>query len=195
VPATVTADSVLKQTSLLIEEIRSASFPELGKAEIQLQLLKSDVDFFRTRFGFPQFVLGTKMHYLIKVNPKLFELCAPEEGLKAIIAHELSHVVYYSKGNRIRLFGLTRLLSKSFTAHFERWTDLQAISRGYGEGLKSYRQWLYQNVPPNKLQEKYRDYFSPAEIDAILLRIQRRPQLLGYWLKHIPGNLNEIEKQ
>jgi hypothetical protein len=96
------------------------------------------------------------------------------------------------RGNRIRLLGLTRLLSKNFTAHFERWTDLQAISRGYGEGLKSYCQWLYQNAPPNKLQEKYRDYFSPEEIDAILVRIQRRPQLLGYRFKHIPGNLKEL---
>lgn len=195
IPAVVTTESVLKQTSLLIERIKSSSFPELGKAEIRLQILESHVDFFRTRFGLPQFFLGKKMHYLIRVNPKLFELRAPEGGLEAIIAHELSHVVYYSQGNRVRLFGLTRLLSKTFTARFERWTDLQAISRGYGEGLKAYRQWLYQHVPRNKLEEKRRNYFSPAEIDAILLRIQSRPELLDYWLKNTPRSLKEIEKQ
>ena len=170
------------------------SFPELKQTEVQVELLQSNSDFFRTRFGFPQFFLSKKMRYFVKVNPKVVELRVPEEGLEAIIAHELSHVVYYAQGNRLKLFGLTRLLSRDFTARFERWTDLQAISRGYGERLKTYRQWLYQNVPQNKLEEKRRNYFSPAEIDAILSRIQNRPELLDYWFKNIPRSLKEIEK-
>jgi hypothetical protein len=94
--------------------------------------------------------------------------------------------------NRVRLLGLARLASKGFTARFERWADLVAIARGYGEGLKEYRRWLYQNVPARNLKEKKRDYFSPEEIDAILSEEQKRPGRITYWLKHVPGNLGEI---
>jgi len=190
----VTPEAVLAHISELTEKIKSVSFPELKQMEVQVKLLQSNSDFFRTRFGLPQFFFSKKMRYLVKVNPKVVPFQAPEEGLEAIIAHELSHVVYYAQGNRLRLFGLTRLVSKDFTVCFERRTDLQAISRGYGERLKTYRQWLYQNVPPDKLEEKRRNYFSPAEIDAILSRIQSRPELLEHWLKNIPRSLKEIEK-
>jgi len=125
----------------------------------------------------------------------VFDLQAPEDGVRAIIAHELGHVFYYKKGNRMRLFGLIRLISKGYRSGFERWTDLQAISRGYADGLKTYRKWLYKNVPQKKLEEKRRSYFSPEEIDAIKSRIQARPKLLTYWLKHVPRNLKEIQEQ
>ena len=36
------------------------------------------------------------------------------------------------------------------------------------------------------------NYFSPEEIDAILSATQARPELLAYWLKHVPRNLKEI---
>jgi hypothetical protein len=132
------------------------------------------------------------MRYLIRVNPKVCSLQAPEAGVRAILAHELAHVLYLKNRNRAQLFGLARLISKGFTARFERWTDLQAISRGYGEGLKEYRRWLYQHVPNHKLSEKLRNYFSPEEIDAILSLSHERPELLTYWLKRAPRNLKEI---
>jgi hypothetical protein len=132
------------------------------------------------------------MRYLVFVNPRAYELQAPEAGVRAIIAHELAHVAYFKKRNRLRLLGLVRLTSKQFTARFERWADLKAISLGYGEGLKEYRRWLYSNVPASKLAEKQRNYFSPEEIDAILSASRNRPELIGYWLKHVPLNLNQI---
>jgi Zn-dependent protease with chaperone function len=91
------------------------------------------------------------MRYLVFVNPRVFEMQAPEEGVRAIIAHELAHLVYFKRRKRVRLVGLVRLTSNRFTAKFERWADLKAISLGYGEGLKEYRQWLYSNVPSSKL--------------------------------------------
>jgi hypothetical protein len=132
------------------------------------------------------------MRYLVFVNPRGFELQAPEAGVRAIIAHELGHVVYFKRRNRVRLLGLARLTSKRFSVEFERWADLKAISLGYGEGLKEYRHWLYRNVPASKLAEKQRNYFSPAEIDAILSASRRRPELLEYWLKHVPLSLDQI---
>src|SRR5262249_53007760 len=98
------------------------------------------------------------------------------------------------KRNRIQLIGLARLATKGFTARFERWADLQAIARGYGEGLKEYRKWLYRSIPPESLEEKKRDYFSPEEIDQILLAARAQPDLITYWLKHVPRNLNQLQK-
>jgi hypothetical protein len=107
----------------------------------------------------------------------------------------LAHVLYLKNRNRGRLLGLARLISKGFTARFERWTDLQAISHGYGEGLKEYRRWLYQHVPYQMLPEKLRNYFSPEKIDAILSLSHERPELLTYWLKRAPRNLQEIRER
>jgi hypothetical protein len=128
----------------------------------------------------------------VYVNPRLFELQAPEAGVRAIIAHELAHVLYFKNRNRVQLLGLVRLISKRYTAKFERRSDLKAISLGYGEGLKAYRRWLYGNVPASKLGEKRRNYFSPEEIDAILSASRTRPELLDYWVKQVPLSLDEI---
>jgi hypothetical protein len=132
------------------------------------------------------------MRYLVFVNPRVFEMQAPEEGVRAIIAHELAHLVYFKRRNRVRLAGLVRLTSKRFTARFERWADLKAISLGYGEGLKEYRRWLYSNVPASKLADKQRNYFSPDEIDAIFSKARARPELFEHWLKNVPLSMDQI---
>jgi hypothetical protein len=134
------------------------------------------------------------MRYYVEVNLALFQGQPPSEGVCAILAHELSHVVSLSHGNRIHRFGLVRLVSKRYTAKFERRTDLEAIHRGYGDGLKSYRVWVYAHVPPNKLPAKLRNYFSPDEIVAIQMRLEEQPDLFAYWTKHVPENLEQIEK-
>jgi hypothetical protein len=107
------------------------------------------------------------MHYVIRVNSAAALIAAPEEGKRAIIAHELAHVAYYANGNRLRLVGLIRLGSKGFREQFEKRADLEALRRGYAQGLKQYRIWLYQHVSPAVLREKRRDYLTPEEIDAL----------------------------
>ena len=104
---------------------------------------------------------------MIRVNSAAALIAAPEEGKRAIIAHELAHVAYYANGNRLRLFGLIRLASKGFRQRFEKRADVQALQRGYAQGLKQYRIWLYQHVSAAALKEKRRDYLTPEEIDAI----------------------------
>ncbi len=184
----------IERTRSMVEEIRARSFPELRNAEIKIKTFDSSSDYFRSRFGWPQFFFG-RMRCILLVNPDVFGRNAPEEAIRAIIAHELAHALYYKKGNRLRLFGLIRLISRDFTAGFERAADLQAISRGYGEGLKQYRSWLYRNVPQEKLGEKKRNYFSPEEIDAIISATERRPELMREWLRRAPRNLSQIEEQ
>lgn len=188
--------SALERARQLVEEVRAASFPELAQADIQVQLFDNDSDYFRTRFAFPQFLSERRMRYLLRVNPRVFALNAPDDGIRAIIAHELGHVLWFQQRNRIRLPGLVRLSAQVFTARFERRTDLIAIARGYGDGLIAYRRWLYQHIPSKKLPEKQRNYFSPEEITAIQASLKNHPDLLEAWLRDVPLNLKQImEKQ
>ncbi len=185
-------DAVIKQVSRIVEEVRIASYPELNDAEIEIELFDSQSDYFQTRFTFTSFLLGRKLRCLLKVNRNLFADNVPDDGLRAIIAHELGHALYFKSGNRIKLLGLVRLVCKGFTARFERGTDMQAIARGYGQGLKSYRAWLYGQIPTKNLAEKKRNYFSPEEIDVLELKLLAQPELLKQWLKRPPCSLKEI---
>lgn len=188
-------ESVLGRTRLVLEQIRSTSYPELNTTQIQIRIMNNEADFFRARLRFPDFFFKSRIRYAIRVDPRVFELQAPEAGLRAIMAHELGHVAYLKKKNRLQLLGMVRLGSREFAARFERRTDLEAISRGYAEGLKTYRQWLYQHVPGTKLKEKQQSYFSPAEIEVLVSEIEKCPGLLQFWMKNPPLNLKEIEEE
>src|SRR5882762_7556071 len=147
------ARAAVGRARVLADEIIAASYPEFKTLDIRIKPFRSRSDYFKVRFGIPQYFFA-RMRYLLFINPRVFELQAPEAGVRAIIAHELGHVAYFRMRNRARLVGLVRLTSK--------------------------------------LSEKHRNYFSPDEIDAILSASRNRPQLIEYWLKHVPLSLNEI---
>jgi hypothetical protein len=157
----------------LVREVRSSSFPELLDKDIRVQQFTGSSDYFQARFSILRFLAVRRMRYVIRVNKAAALLAAPEGGKRAIIAHELAHVAYYANGNRLRLFGLIRLASKGFRERFEKRTDVEVLQRGYAQGLKQYRIWLYQHVSAGVLQEKRRDYVTPEEIDAIQRQIGR----------------------
>jgi hypothetical protein len=180
-------------TRPLMRNVQRTSFPELAKVDLRVRAFHSQSDYLRTRFSISRFLLLRRMRYFIDVNPALFRQQAPTDGVCSILAHELVHVVSISHGNRIRQFGLVRLLSKRHTAKFERGTDLEAIHRGYGEGLKSFRSWLYTHIPPSKLADKQRNYFSPEEITAIQQKLREQPDLFVYWSRHVPLSRQEIQ--
>ena len=196
IPQAQTKDSqqTLERARRLMTEVKGEAYPELRETEIQLKIFHSQSDYFRTRFNASHFLSGRKMQYIIEVNPKVFDSDVPELGLRAIMVHELGHVLYFKQRKRVQLLGLIRLLSGKYTAKFERRTDLQAIIRGYGPGLIAYRQWLYQHIPQSSVEKKKRDYFSPGEITAILNISRANPNKLSYWLKHVPLNLEAITK-
>ncbi|MEO8024993.1 MAG: hypothetical protein ABI823_00885 [Bryobacteraceae bacterium] len=171
--------------------VENASFPELTGVDVRSRTFHSRSDFLKTGFSFVRFFLPLRMRYFVKINPEMFPRGVPEDGLCAILAHELSHVVELSRGMRIRRFALIRLLSKSYTARFERRTDLEAIERGYAAGLAAYRTWIYSNIPPEDLPQKRRNYFSPEEIDVVSRRLRAQPDLAVRWRKRIPMTLDE----
>lgn len=189
-------NAVIARTSLIVREIVEKSYPELRATRIKIKTFDSRADYFRSRFSLVRFITFRKLDYLILVNPRIFGKDEPTDAaVRAIIAHELAHVAYYERHNRFELLGLMSLLSNSFTVSFERGADLEAIRRGYGTGLKDYRQWLYQNIPPKNLHAKKRDYFSPEEIDLILQATDAKPVLFDFWRKNIPRNLEEIKRK
>jgi len=59
--------------------------------------------------------------------------------------------------------------------------------------LKNYRIWVYLHIPPSKLQEKRRNYFSPEEIAAIEKKLLEQPDFFAYWSEHVPMNLQAIQ--
>jgi hypothetical protein len=176
-----------------VRMVQAASFPELKDVNVATGSFRSDADYFRTRFNMTRFLFLLPMRFRVEVNSKLFSEQAPQDGACAILAHELVHVADLKRGNRLRRLGLVRLLSGTYTARFERKTDLEAIARGYGEGLKSYRVWVYGHVPPGKVEEKKRRYFSPEEIAAIEKGLREKPELLEYWRERVPMSLEETE--
>jgi hypothetical protein len=172
-----------------IQRVGRSSFPDL-----RVRAFRSQSDYFRTRFSWSRFLLLMRMRYFVDFNPALLQRQAPSDGTCAIMAHELAHVASLSRGNRIRRLGLIRLISERYTVKFERGADLEAIHRGYGDGLKAYRTWVYSHIPPDRLQQKLRTYFSPEEITAIQVKLQEQPDLFEYWKRHVPTNLQEIQR-
>lgn len=183
----------IKQTQLFIDEIIRNSYPEINVEKIKIKTFESDTNYFKTRFSYTRFLTFKKMRHLVYVNPKVFQLNVSENGIRAILAHELAHILYYTKKNRLELLGLVRLSSRSFTTKFERRADLEAIKRGYGEGLMEYRRWLYQNIPQEEVENKQKDYFSPEEIELIVKITKQKPEMFEVWQKKIPRNINEIK--
>ncbi len=184
----------IEKTNLFVNEIAKRSYPEINLQKIKIKSFDSDTNFFKARFSYTRFLTFQKMRHIIYVNPKFYSLNASENATRSIIAHELAHILYYTKKNRLELLGLASLASGSFTIKFERKTDLVAIKRGYGEGLIEYREWLYKQIPKNEIESKKKNYFSPEEIRMILQITKDRPEMFEIWRKDVPKNIDEIKK-
>ena len=184
----------MREIGALVESVRAASFPQLKDAHIAIQPMSSDYIYFESRFTLPSLLFQRQLRYQVLYNPAALSRRAPPDGLRAILAHELAHIDYFHRESRMGLVSLVLLLSAPFAARFERAADLEAIWLGYGPGLESYRVWLYRNVPPSRMEEKRRDYFSPEEIEAILRAAQQNPQIMGVFSACVPRGLKEVER-
>jgi len=74
--------------SRLVREITTDSFPFLLNKDIRVQEFENRSDYFQARFSMLRFLTGRRMHYAVRVNSALALLAVPEEGKRAIIAHE-----------------------------------------------------------------------------------------------------------
>ncbi len=191
---TVSDSDVIKKTRQLVKEIVERSFPELEGEKIEIKSFKSRTNYFKTQFSISRFLTFRKMKTIVLVNPEVFAQNAPDEGIRAILAHELGHALFYKERQRLQLLGLIRLASGKFTARFERQTDLTAIERGYGKGLLIYREWLYERVSGKSLERKKRHYFTPEEINLLIAAFEKDPKSAQKLKKNVPRNLDELKK-
>ncbi len=185
----------IQRAERLVEDVRSLSYPEISPQDLGVNGFRSNSDFFNARFSITRYLTFRRLKTTIFINPAVFGSSAPSDNaLRAIVAHELAHALYYTTRNRLRLFGLVRLTSSEFAAQFERKADLVAISRGYGDGLIEYRHWLYENVPRKALKVKKRNYFAPAEIKVLQEILNKDSKSFDKFMRKVPRTLGELEE-
>jgi predicted SprT family Zn-dependent metalloprotease len=81
----------------------------LEDAEITVYDLRSDFDYLQARFTVASF-FTRKLHYMIFFNPEAIRRHVPDDGLRAIVAHELAHINFYESQSRMGLVSLVDLL-------------------------------------------------------------------------------------
>ena len=186
-------DSGIEKTKKIAFDTARRFYPEIKTEKIRIKSFTSEENFFKARFSVSRFLTLQKMKHILYVNPQAFEKNLSAQALTGIIAHELAHISYYTRKNRFQLLGLTRLISDDFTIEFERRADLTAIEKGFGAELILYRKWLYENIPPSKINVKKKNYFTPEEIEKIIRITKQKPEKFKLWQKHIPKNIDEIK--
>ncbi len=192
-PPKFDSSEIVRMTCALIEEVVAESYPELRGREFKIEIFNSESTFFKTRFSFTKLLTFRRAVFIVGVNPKAFESGASKDALRAIIAHELAHADLFRTNGGFKAFGMIGLLNARSLAKFERRADLVAIEKGYGHGLKAYREWLYKNVPKKYLAKKMRNYFSPTEIELILFARSVNSDIISKLMKDVPLSLVETK--
>lgn len=183
---------------LHLTQVREQSFPELKDLSIQVGQFQEADSFFQSWLDIGQLLQG-KWVYQIDVNPRFLELNCPDAALDAVLAHELSHTLDYHRGGMAGIVGiLWQLLWQP--AVYERHTDLQAISKGYGPGLIQYRQWQYQHLTSEQIIRKKINYYSPEEITLILSILESldessKQAQIQLWLQQPPLNIDQLKQK
>ena len=178
----------------IIQSVRQDSFPRLSRADIAVYDLRSSSDYLQARFTVSSF-FSRRLQYLVFFNQDAIRRQVPTQGLRAIVAHELAHIGYYEDQSRMGLLSLAGLLVPSLTTRFERKADLDAIALGYGRGLQTFRTWLYRNIPPSRVADKKRDYYTPEEIEALLRAETNHPGIMSKFQRCVPRSLAEINEE
>lgn len=157
----------LEHFEQLLTHVKDEYYPELKDAPVEVATFTSDAYFLQAQpVKHTLLKKHSKRRYRVELNLKLLE-CPPTDGaLQAILAHELQHVVDYEHKSATGVIGhgLKFVLNKNFREDYERETDLKTMQRGFAQGLKLYRHWVYQWLNPKQLETKKRYYFTPDEI-------------------------------
>lgn len=142
-------------------------FPELDGVSLALQPVTSTTSFFAANLDLSTLdAAPLERSYVVQYAESVFELGAPQDGVVAILAHELAHVVDYTELDSEALVEFALWYAQGDVAVYERQTDETALSLGCATGLIAYREWLYSVVDDNTRAEKERLYYTPDEIRA-----------------------------
>lgn len=164
------------------------SFPELKNTRIQLKLYPADTESVYSMTCRP----GLNATVLT-VNRAIFERNISDTALESVLAHELSHAVYYEEHSFLHNISLIEILwNDTFRAKFERRTDLETIRRGYARGLIAYKKWLYSFLTNSERARKKRLYFTPEEVRVMTEALDKNSKLYQYWQKDVPLSIEDV---
>jgi len=190
-----------EEIDALVTQVVNDSFPELPLDRISIKGARKDPFVFF--WAQPEFgsVLNpfAETTYRVFYNTRLFDTNSqiaplPYEAVRSILAHELGHVSDYETTTfGLLRTGWTQVVHGKSESRNERRTDLGAIARGYADGLKTYRRWIYGTLSGDDLARKREIYFTPEEISLVEWAIGEYPELIQYWRRTPPLSLQQIE--
>jgi len=100
----------------------------------------------------------------------------PHNAKIGLIAHELAHILEYSKKSSLSLIGngFLYILSKSYRTHYEGKTDDIVINRGFGWQIYDFTNYIMNYSTASKKYKKLKDrhYKSPEDL---LIQITNHP--------------------
>jgi hypothetical protein len=149
-----------------LERVRSKSFSDLQKVQIELRPAVMKASFFATDVENVLHPWKDRV-YVIEYHPKILEVPPSSLAIEAVLAHELMHLQDYSQFSWLDLASLAlryRFGEQEYRAKFERNTDRRVVAMGYRQGLLEYRQWMYQQLTPEQVSEKRILYLTPEEL-------------------------------
>ena len=144
----------------------------------------------------PKDIMLRRNAYVLKFNPLFAEKGLSAAGLRAILAHEVSHALCYQRE------GFAGLLKTAIAniGHepptgptVERAADVEAIIRGFGPGLAEYRTWQYALLDAETVRLKRKTYFTPEEALAAVEALATSPALAQHWRASPPLSLQAIQ--
>lgn len=150
-----------------LDGVRSALYSDLEGVPIELKPISSTTSFFAASVDLSSLGGTTEnRRYVVQYAEELFALGPPVDGVVAILAHELAHVLHYTSLEQQELIDFALWYAQGDIADYERQTDEETLRRGCASGLIAYREWLYSVVDAETRAEKERDYYTPEEIRA-----------------------------
>lgn len=147
--------------------VQAALFPALDGVRVDLVSSESETDFFVANLDLSTLEDAPMSRaYRVLYSTHALPQDVPGDGVVAILAHELKHVLDYTAMDTETLVDFALWYAEGDIAAYERETDEAALERGCAAGLKAYRVWLYDQVDDETRAAKERDYYTPDEIDA-----------------------------
>ncbi len=143
----------------ILDKLVKKSFPSLKNEEIWI--CESGRKKFKSASADTYYFI---LFWRVRLGKKLSGL--PKEFVKAILAHELSHIEIFQKRSFVKriISSFKCRFSKSFREDEERNTDRLVVEKGYGKELYSFRKYNL-SVADKKTKLKIKKYYlSPKEI-------------------------------
>ena len=161
----------------VLAQVRSKYFPELNELQIKVEEFEPSGYFLEANFNYWD-ILSAAHSRRYRVRYHRDCVTWPTPWLEAILVHELSHILDYSKMNSADLARLAIDIFFNKNSTYERDTDWSGLKRApkTALGLLQQRQYVYKTLGPD-IEKKYRKkYLSTEEIQQ--------------WIAHQGATLN-----